>query len=144
MSSDLHQEALWLALQCPCGCAGIPEDTRVEQALRETLAWLGEVSRALGGLPILVLAGGGYRCAAYAVEVDEPAGELHRTGRAVDFCIRDLAPSVVQRTLVSAHYPRLVPEIVSFGGYTHAARREGQPRRLKGADLLTRVAGRDP
>ena len=108
-------------MRCPCGgCSGLPGDPNLLEDLGCTVRWLREVEVALGGLPVLIVGGGGWRCPEFHGRVAEPDGAEHLIARAVDIILRDLSPATVQKTLL-AHHPRLVSELGSGRGYTHCA-----------------------
>lgn len=91
--------------------------------LQATAEWLEEVERVLGGDPLLILVGGGYRCPEYAATVEEgiPGPDYHQQGLAVDFTLEKHSPVQAQRHLVR-HLGKLVAGLASFPGYTHITR----------------------
>ncbi len=120
----------WRALACPCGrCGGYPED---EAQLRETARWLEEVEAVLGGDPLLIPSGGGWRCPEFAAECDEgfPGPDDHAQGWAADVVLRFHSPAHVQRHLVR-QLGRLLSGIASLPGCTHITRPPAEPLRWR-------------
>ena len=104
----------------------------MQVALRATAEWLEEVERVLGGEPLLIPVGGGFRCLSYADTVEEgiPGLDYHREGMATDFTLQQHSPAQAQRHLVR-HLGKLVAVLVSFPGYTHIARPPAEPLRWR-------------
>ena len=81
----------------------------------------------LGGEPLLVVSGGGWRCTEYAAAVHEglPGPDYHTQGLAVDITLKDLSPAQVQRHLVP-HLGKLLAGIASHRGFSHLQRSPAQ------------------
>lgn len=119
----------WRQLACPCGeCAGLPEDPETRRTLGATAVWAEEIQAALGGWPLLIVAG--WQCRSYNAFQAETDGEAHLLGYALDIVVRQLSPATIQKILVARH-PGLIRGLGSYRGYTHVDRRDGEPRRWR-------------
>lgn len=122
---DLVAPRYLRSLMCPCGvCRGLPDSDAGVLLVRETAAWLEEVEARLGGDPLLILSGGGWRCPEYAAGAPEglPGTDYHAAGLAADFTMRDFSPAQIQRHLLPQLHKGLLSGLAFLRGYAHITR----------------------
>lgn len=119
----------WGEARCQCGeCSGWG-DAHIQAAIRKTAEWAEEVRTALGNWPIHV--NSWYRCPAWNKRVGGAVNSQHLWGKAIDFTVKSLSPSTVQKNL-RARWPDLVKGLGSYRGFTHMDRRDGEPALWRG------------